>query len=226
MIIRVIDFETTGMPPDAAVCEGGWCDIHISEGDAIIGRPISQLCDPGRPIPPEAMAVHHITNEEVSGLQSPTTVFGMMMRGADVLAAHNAAFEQQFFAGGDIPWICSWKVAMRLAPNAPSHSNQVLRYWLKLAVDPALAQPAHRAGPDAYITAHLLARMLEKMNVPEMISLSAEPALLPRMPFGKHAKKPIEEVPDDYLEWCLRQDMDANIKHTARHHLKLRNQHG
>src|ERR1700727_1277829 len=28
MLLRVIDFETTGMPPDAALCEIGWCDVH------------------------------------------------------------------------------------------------------------------------------------------------------------------------------------------------------
>ena len=222
MLIRVIDFETTGLPPDAAVCEVGWCDVSATEDDVSVFAPVSHLCNPGRPIPPEAMAVHHITDEEVAAAISPDRAFGLAMAGADVFAAHNAEFEQHFFAGGSVPWICTWKVAVRLAPSAPSHGNQVLRYWLKLAVDQALAQPAHRAGPDAYVTAHLLARMLKKMNAPEMISISAEPALLPRLNFGKHAKVPIEDVPDDYLEWCLRQDMDANVKHTARHHLNAR----
>jgi len=36
----------------------------------------------------------------------------------------------------------------------------VLRYWRNLVLDPALAMPPHRAGPDAYVTACLLAELL------------------------------------------------------------------
>lgn len=215
-VIRVIDFETTGLPPDAAVCEVGWCDIT----DGVIGTPVSMLCNPGRPIPPDAMAVHHITEADVADAP-PFAEVTRHLDGADVLAAHRCEFERHFFDGSK-PWVCTWKVAIRLAPRAPGHSNQILRYWLKLAVDAALASPPHRAGPDAYVTAHLLARMLAKLSVEEMVALTAEPALLPYFAFGKHAMRPIEEVPDDYLDWCLRQDMDADVKHTCRHHLKLR----
>lgn len=228
MIIRVVDFETTGLPPDAAICEVGWCDIetcrdHHTGDSLLLGLPVALLCHPGRLIPPEAMAVHHITNEDVANASPPDRALVKLSDDADIFAAHNASFEQSFFDGGGNPWICTWKVALRLAPRAPGHSNQVLRYWLDLDVDRNLASPAHRAGPDAYVTAALLARMLKKMSVDEMVAISAEPAILPFLTFGKHAKKPIEDVPSDYLEWCLRQqDMDANVKHTVRHYLSLR----
>jgi exodeoxyribonuclease X len=223
MIIRVLDLETTGLaPPDAAVCEVGWTDMQVTYPDTSIDATVFHLCNPGRPIPPQAMAVHHITDADVAEAASPTEAFRKLMDGADVFAAHKASFEQQFFEGGDKPWICTWKVAIKMAPRAPGHTNQVLRYWLNLAVDPVLAAPPHRAGPDSYVTAHLLARMLTKMSPEEMIAISAEPAVLPYFLFGKHAMKPIEEVPADYLEWCLRQDMDADVKHTCRYHLKRR----
>lgn len=222
MLIRVIDFETTGLPPDAAVCEVGWCDVLAGDCSPTVGGPVSRLCNPGRPIPPEAMAVHHITDEDVADAGQAMHAFAEMSAGVDVFVAHNAAFEKQFFGCGDVPWICTYKVALRLAPKAPGHSNQVLRYWLKLDVNREWAQPSHRAGPDAYVTAHLLARMVKKMTIEEMITISSQPALLPRLPFGKHSKLPIEEVPQDYLEWCLKQDFDADVKHTVRNQLELR----
>lgn len=221
-LVRVIDFETTGLPPDATVCEVGWCDINVSPAGITVGLPNAAFCNPGRLIPPEVMAIHHITNEEVADAPSFADVIAPLLEGVDVFAAHRCEFERQFFGGGDVPWICTWKIAIKLAPRAPGHGNQVLRYWLKLAVDPALALPPHRAGPDAYVTAHLLARMLAKLGPEEMVAITAQPAVLPYLTFGKHAMKPIEEVPDDYLEWCLKQDMDADVKHTARQHLNAR----
>ena len=50
------------------------------------------------------------------------------------------------------------------------HSNQVLRYWLGLRLDADLAMPPHRAGPDAYVTAHLLLRMMALASVEQMIA--------------------------------------------------------
>jgi exodeoxyribonuclease X len=134
-----------------------------------------------------------------------------------VYAAHRAAFEQSFLPGVG-PFICTWKVAVTLAPNAPGHSLQELRYWLKLDVDRAIADRAHRAGPDAYVCAALLLRMLAsgKMTVEQMIELSAGPVVLPKLHFGKHAGVPVREVPRDYWQWCLRQEMDADVLHTAR----------
>ncbi len=44
-------------------------------------------------------------------------------------------------------------MAMHVWPDAPRHSNQVLRYWRNLVLDNALAMLPHRAGPDAWVTA-------------------------------------------------------------------------
>lgn len=229
MLIRVIDFESTGIPSETdrqAVCEVGWTDVVDLPKDQPDGKtqwgvtaPRSILVNPGRSMPVEARAVHHISDDDLAGAPDPSSAFATLMDGADVFAAHKAGFEQQFFGGGDRPWICTWKVAIRLAPRAPGHTNQLLRYWLKLDLDHALAQPPHRAGPDAYVTAHLLARMLGKMSVEEMVKLSSEPAILPYFIFGKHAMKPIEEIDEGYLQWLLKQDFDVDVKATARHHL-------
>lgn len=65
--IRVIDFETTGFPPKASVVEVGWTDVTISACDIDISDTHAMLVNPGRPIPPEATAIHGITNQMIAG---------------------------------------------------------------------------------------------------------------------------------------------------------------
>ena len=72
--------------------------------------------------------------------------------------------------------MCTYKCALRLWPELPSHSNQVIRYERRPHVlDRALGLPAHRAGPDAYVTAHHLRDMLDLVGLEQLIAWSAEP---------------------------------------------------
>ena len=106
-------------------------------------------------------------------------------RAALALAAHRADFEQQFCTpaltrGAD--WICTWKCALRLWPDCPSFSNQVLRYWRKPdGIEHERGLPAHRAFPDAYVTAFHLRDMLNEASVAQLIEWSNLPGLLPRV---------------------------------------------
>lgn len=227
--LRVIDFETTGMPPDAQVCEVGWCDVHVRDADEVnhpadIGMPIGMLVNPNRPMPPEARAVHHISDEDLVGAPPVTKGFLSLTDGfPDVFVAHNAAFEREFFTGGSIPWICTLKVARRLWPECPSHTNQCLRYFLNVSLDDELAMPPHRAAPDTYVTGHILLRALDLASVDQMIDWTAQPSLLPRVTFGKHRGQNWSDLPGDYLDWIVRKsDMDSDTKFTARHWLNQR----
>ena len=54
-------------------------------------------------------------------------------------------------------------------------------------------------------------------------TVSAEPALLAKLRFGRHKGVPLAEVPSDYLEWLLAEPgMNADAAFTARHHLASR----
>lgn len=242
MLIRVIDFECTGLePPAAAICEIGWCDVAVRVADPTtglmqptIGDPMSFLVNPGHPMPPEARAVHHISDADIefqAAYQSPAEGLRALVEGQkpDYFVAHYAKYEQQFFDGAGIPFICTYKVALRFWPDAPAHSNQVLRYWLPGLHDAIdcleLAAPPHRAAPDAYVTAHILAHMIleGKADLETMARWSAGPPLLPKITFGKHFGKKWEDVPTDYLDWIVfKSDMDGDIKANAKHHLKAR----
>jgi len=226
MLFRVIDFETTGFPPEAAICEIGYCDLKVYAGQIEnIDAPVSLLVNPNRPMPPEARAVHHISDDDLIG--APPIETGLIQLNhpsVDVFVAHNMAFEREFFTGGQKNWICTLKVSRRLWPDCPSHTNQCLRYFLGVELDHQVAMPPHRAGPDAYVTAHILREAINAgATLADMIEWSIEPSLLPRVNFGKHRGQAWKDLPGDYLDWIVRKsDMDADVKFTARHHLDAR----
>lgn len=182
-------------------------------------------------MPPEVRAVHHISLAECAG-QAPFEA-GDMFRDMDVqaLAAHNSEFELKFFES-PLPVICTHKAALRAWPDAPSHSNGALRYWLEdqglIAPDHAMTQPAHRAGPDAYTTAHVLLALFNAGHTGrEMIAWTKEPKLLPRCPLNPHRDKPWSEVDPGFLGWMVRKtDLDADLKWNAQREIDRRSNGG
>lgn len=222
-IIRVVDFETTGIEPPAEVCEVGICDLHLE--DRAIDAPISWLCGVGA-MPPEVRAVHHISLAECAG-KAPFDPSAISAPGIAAVTAHNAAFETKFFLP-TVPVICTYKAALRVWPNAPSHSNGALRYWLEdqgaIAPDHDATQPAHRAGPDAYVTAHILSALFNTgATGREMVAWTKEPPVLPTCPIGKFRGKPWSEVEGGFLGWMLRQEtMEADLKWNAEREIARR----
>lgn len=232
MRFRVIDIETTGLVPPAEIIEIGCVDVVAADGVISIELPRAQLFRPLHGITPETMAVHHITERDFTPDTPACTdalLFALVNAAPepDVLVAHNCAFEQRFisdFASNALPWICTHKIALRVWPDAPRHSNQVLRYWRGLVLDAALAMPPHRAGPDAWVTAHLLAEMLQSASVDEMVEWTTKPGKLPTIGFGKHKGAKWPDVPADYLRWMTRQkDMNADAVFCANEEIARRN---
>lgn len=227
---RVWDCETTGFPeqPGAELVEVGFVDVDLDAADHQLLGSWQSLVEPIGPIPPEAKAVHHLTERDLVGQPSAELARAALrdgMHDGDVFVAHNAKFEQAFFDAGNIPWVCTLKCAYRAWPEAPGHSNQVLRYWLGIEdeIDRDLAMPPHRALPDAYVTAHIFRRLLTLRPVERLIEISNEPGFLPKFRFGKHAGKSFKAVAVDdrsYLDWIVnKSDMDEDVKFTAKHWL-------
>lgn len=228
--IRIVDVETTGTEPadGAQVCEVGFCDLMLEE--RTVGEPQSWLCGVDA-MPPEVRAVHHISLAECSG-QPPFDEARLFAGDIDAIAAHNAEFELKFCAP-TVPVICTYKSALRAWPEAPSHSNGALRYWLedagKISLDHALTQPAHRAGPDAYVTAHILLALFDAGHTGrEMIAWTKEPRLLPTCPIGAEWRgKPWADVDGGFLRWMTNQaTMEEDLKWNAQRELDRRAQRG
>lgn len=231
-IMRIVDFETTGMEPPAEVIEVGWCDFDRDSGTVCGGD--SFLCGV-RFNPPEARAVHHIWPEDTAGLPAfdPEKLLEFALASKVVaIVTHMAEFEAKWIKRtleGVIPIVCTYKAALRVWPEAPSHGNFALLYWLmgtdKISPIRERLQPAHRALPDAYATAWILKALFDaKATGADLMRWTREPALLPRCPIGDHRGKPWADVPLGFLVWIVdKRDMDADLKWNAQRELDRRN---
>ena len=127
---------------------------------------------------------------------------------------------------GKQSWFCTYRAALRVWPDAPVHSNQVLRYWLGLTEPfgrPRSTIRAHRAHADALITAAILVELLKCATWEALIRWSAEPALYSRLTFGKHRGMKYADAPLDYLEWmATKSELDGDTKGSAQHWIRLR----
>jgi len=224
-IIRVVDCETTGLEPkEHKVTEIAYVDMNYNDG---IIRSVSSLINPEREIPIIAMAIHHITDEMVKDAPKIESIWPSMLEGdIQAMAAHNAPFDFSFLKT-DKPILCSLRLARHLWPDLESHSNQYLRYYLKVNVSPEI--PLHRALGDATVTALILQKMMKIVitekgieDIDALIKWIDEPVLLNICRFGnKHRGQRWSEVPREYLQWMKDKvnDMDVDTKHTVDYYL-------
>jgi hypothetical protein len=111
------------------------------------------------------------------------------------------------------------------------YSLQFLRYELRLyreeeAVfqEHGVALIPHHALSDALHTKMVLEYLLDLADVERLIEISKSYVLLSRLPFGKYAKKRIEEIAlkdPSYLKWMVESlmDMDEDLRYSIEHYL-------
>lgn len=203
------------------------------------------LYKPEIKIPPEASAVHHISNKMVENKKSfkdsddQAKIKKLFEDKDSVVVAHNASFDLMIIKKEDIEpknFICTLRVARHLDPEGKieRYNLQYLRYLLEIEVDAT----AHDAMGDVLVLEKLFDRLknkiIEQDNVNEseaigkMIEISLHPSLLRTFGFGKYNGKKIEEVAKidrGYLEWLLGQketsgQIDEDWIYTLRHYLE------
>lgn len=227
--VRVIDLETAGSGPND-VCEIGWQDV-VQDADGrwrLDDECGAHLVNPGHPIPADTMSVHHILDSDVADAPFWKAIAPGVLKpegGVLALAAHRAAFEQRYCTPrhtGGAAWICTWKCALRLWPQLQSFSNQMLRYQrMPEGLVHELGLPAHRALPDAYVTAHHLRDMLNEASLEQLLAWSQEPGLLPRVPTGPDRGKPWRRLDDETLRAFAR-ERDPALRFSAETELRRR----
>lgn len=224
-MLRVIDIETTGTDAtNSAIIEIASVDMVKGGG---IENPMQTFVAPGHPIPAVASAVHHIMDADVAGAPTLADAVAPFL-GADAYIAHNAEFERSFLEAVGIagPWVCTYKCALRIWPDADGHSNQALRYMLLLANPfgyPREKILPHRASSDVIVTAAIFEQMLAVASWSDLLQWSSEPALHTRLSFGKHRGQRYDAVDPSYLEWMVGQaTMDEGAKFSARYWLAKR----
>jgi DNA polymerase-3 subunit epsilon len=206
-LIRPIyyDTETTGIKA------GKDRLIEIAALDVERKLEFCTLVDPECPIPAESTAITSITDDMVQGapkIGEALHRFIHFCQGNVVLVAHNNdAFDRPFleaeFKRADLT-IPSWmffdtlKWARKYRPDLPRHSLQFLREIYGIE-----ANQAHRALNDVYVLNEVFGRMVGDLSWTDIIALIQEARKPTHMPFGKHAGKPLKELPHSYRAWLF-----------------------
>lgn len=199
------DTETTGVRPDSDRI------IEIAAYDPIQDRTFCQLVNPGCPIPPDATAIHHITNEMVAQAPAFAKVaeeFVQFCEGDVILLAHNNdAFDLHFlrqeFSRNQVAmpswrFIDTLKWSRRYRSDLPRHTLQFLREHYGIP-----ANNAHRALDDVIVLHRVFGMMIDDLQIEDVYKLLNRPRQIQHMPFGKHQGVPLKKVPRDYLQWLV-----------------------
>jgi len=205
MSLRAIyyDTETTGIKPDRDRI------IEIAAYDPVRHLHFEKFINPGCPIPAEATAIHHITDEMVASASSFGQVaqeFMEFCEGDVVLIAHNNdSFDVHFLRNEyerhalQMPawkFLDSLKWARRYRPDLPRHTLQFLREIYGIA-----ANNAHRALDDVLVLYALFSALMDDLSIEEVYQLLNHPRAIQHMPFGKYQGKPLNQVPHSYVQW-------------------------
>ena len=163
--IAVIDFETTGLSP-AMGDRATEIAIVLLEGTRVVAR-FQSLMNAGVRISPFIEAYTGITNEMIRAAPAAADVMSEAARfvGGMPLVAHNASFDQRFWAAelgrlgvplrSGLPMACTLLLSRRLYPEAGSFRLGALATFHSIAP----AGRAHRAMADAEVAAGLLSRI-------------------------------------------------------------------
>ncbi|MGH8809144.1 MAG: 3'-5' exonuclease [Noviherbaspirillum sp.] len=167
--IVMLDFETTGLSPDAGARITEVAALRIERGE-IVDRFVS-LVNCGVRVPPFITSLTGITQRMVDSAPCVSRVVPELLRfiGSDALSAHNASFDEKFLVAesyrlGLMPThsslICSLKLSRRLFPGLPSYKLGSLSSSLGIRFNGS----AHRAEADAEVSARVLIRIGEHLH--------------------------------------------------------------
>lgn len=222
-LLIFFDTETTGNTDKDYLCQLAYKTKNPNPG----GRAKETFCELYKPllkIPPEASAVHHITNKMVADKpvfsESPEyqKIKNLFENPENIAVAHNAVFDISMFKKEGInpkKFICTLRVARYLDPEGKieRYNLQYLRYLLEIEIE---AQ-AHNALGDVLVLEKLFERLFNKITeqinesardgslnyqkeelkeivLRKMVEISSRPTLLKYINFGKYSGKEVKEI--------------------------------
>ena len=228
----IIDFEATDVSKEAEATQLGWRNVRFDKQGSLCAdldhlpsapRSLSILCTPDRTISYGAMAVSHITMDNLKGTYNHKDLIPVLLpEGKAYIIGHNVDYDIQVAAnaGVDVSQykaICTQALARRMLPDLDSHSLGALTY----AINPDLARQycrnAHDAGYDVTFTLWLLEHLCELGGITgmEQLYLASEEARIPlTFTFGKHQGKAIKDIAvtdRSYLQWIIKNHDNAYL---------------
>jgi DNA polymerase-3 subunit epsilon len=159
-----VDVETTGLEPSKdEVIEIAIVKFRYSLDGEVTGiiDTFDQLIQPSFPIPEEATAITGITDEMVAGCHIDDEKVNQLIEDADLIIAHNAAFDRRFLerllpSFIAKPWACSMSEI-----DWQSHGIESAKLAY-LAVEYGFYYDRHRALNDCFAAIEILRLPLPK----------------------------------------------------------------
>lgn len=216
MKIFICDSETTDASRDAKVCEIGFieCGVIQHETHAVLQplREYETLIHPHRPIDARAREIHGIDDYMVKGAPNLREVlpaaFGVAPTEHCYVIGHNfCTFDMKYLdgvmpRGADIG--CSLRAARKFIPDMPTYSLAPLVEALYgvCGVDLPPMKRAHTSIGDCHRVLVVLNYILSfGTDIEHMLGTATE--RLKTISFGQYKGKPLEHLPEDYVEWLL-----------------------
>lgn len=210
----ILDTEThtlNGYPIEVA-----YAPIQLQQGKISLDK--SQIFDQfyqvDEPISYAAMAVHHILESDL--IDQPHYTSFCLPKETVYIIGHNIDYDIRAIqkCGVDtshIKAICTLALARLVWPDVEAHNISALIYMISKGSEKArdMIKKAHRADMDIILTANILMHIVHHLQIDSIEALYAasEDARIPRvMSFGKHRGTAIADLPNDYIQWLLRQD--------------------
>lgn len=180
--VLVLDTETTGLSHQAdKIIELAMLCVQVDVASGLPFGPVERFEgfeDPGMPIPAVAKEVTGITDDMVRGHRLDDLAVQAMVAQADLIVAHNAAFDRPFvearfpcFAGK--AWACSFADIDWKAAGAGSSKLSAL------AQDHGWFYDAHRALVDCHALLQVLAQPVvpgEATGLARLMAAAAQPS--------------------------------------------------
>jgi len=222
-----LDCETTGLDPKTDRI------IEIAFVKFTLGKNLDSfesLVDPKMPIPDVSMAIHHISQEMVTGQPLIHEILPKILENlrGHVIVGHGIKLDIEFIAEEAArnkimttlrqqKTIDTLRLA-RLYGQSPTNSLERLRQHFNID-----DEGAHRAMSDVVVNIEVFKYLAQNFKTTEEILKRLErPILLKSMPLGKHKGRPFSEIPIEYLHWALTKDFDMDLTFSLKTEIKKR----
>lgn len=222
-----IDCETTGLDPNVdKIIEVAVVQFTLND----TFKSCEYLIDPQCAIPETSIAIHHITQEMVTGKPLIAQVLPEILEliGKRIIVGHGVGFDIEVLAlaaeRAGIPCTLRHNLTLdtlRMARHygdSPTNSLEQLRRHFNIE-----QEGAHRAMNDVVVNMGVFKYLAKRFRTTQQLfDMLAKPILMKNMPLGPHKGRPLKEIPLPYLIWAANKDFDQDLLFSLRTEIKRR----
>lgn len=222
-----LDCETTGLDAELdSIIEVAAVRFTVDE----VLEKFESLIDPERSIPDSSIAIHHITQDMVTGKPKIKDVLEPLLEviGDHIVIGHGIEFDMQLVAKAaqrcshpcrilNNPSLDTLRMA-RFYGGSPVNSLEQLRKHFNIP-----PEGAHRAMNDVLVNMEVFKQLAKNFRMTrEIFDALSRPILFKIMPLGKHKGRLLKDIPLDYLLWAARQEFDNDLLFSLRTEINRR----